>query len=83
MTHAHRDGGPTCPHRTQKACDEQWTQFSHGHIDRPCIKAIQESKTKRGQPNKIATCTIIDLPEVGMSFEGFLRWQRERVNAAV
>lgn len=81
MPHVHREGGPTCPHKTMKACDEGWTQFSHGHIGQPCIKAIQESKTKRGQANKIATCTITAYPETGMSFEGFLGWQRERVNA--
>lgn len=82
MTHTHRDEGQACSFKTMKACDENWTQFSHGHIGRPCIKAIQESKTKKGQANKIATCTITAYPEKGMSFMGFLRWQKERVNAS-
>lgn len=63
---------PICPHPTKKKCDEQWTQFQHGHSGTPCIKEIQESKSKRGQMNKVATCTLVRLPESGMSFKQLL-----------
>lgn len=62
---------PTCE-MTVKACDEAVTQFNHGHAGRPCVKAIQPSKTKKGQSNKTATCAIVTKPERGMSFAGLL-----------
>lgn len=76
MAHTHWDepGHPICDLPTMKACDERWTQYQHGHLGEPCVKAIQESKTKKGQANKLATCTLVRTPERGMSFEQSLAW---------
>lgn len=50
---------PVCRFKTKRECDEFYTTYLHGHTGTPCVKAIQESKTKRGRMNKIATCTLI------------------------
>jgi hypothetical protein len=70
-----------CDLPTKGACDTRFTQYQHGHLGRPCVKMIQESKSHRGRMNKIETCSIIESPEVGMSAAGLLAWQLERVNA--
>lgn len=75
MSHTHREGGRPCRFRTMKLCDENATQFAHGHLGHECIKQQQESKTKRGRMNKTATCTIINLPEKGQSFDTLLQAQ--------
>lgn len=49
---------PVCDMRTKAACDERHLTFLHGHLGTPCVKQIQESKSKRGRMNKIATCTL-------------------------
>lgn len=74
-THGPEEGRPTCRFPTKKACDEYWTQFQHGHLGVPCVKEVQMSATRKGQPNKIATCTITKSPPKGLSFEGLVRWQ--------
>ena len=58
---------------TMKACDENYTQWLHGHPGEPCVKQFQPSKTKRGQMNSIATCTIVVTPEHGQSFAALTR----------
>ena len=73
--HTHWDGGPTCRFPTVKACAENWTQFNHGHLGYPCQKEYQPSKSKRGQTNKVATCTIVKHPEKGQSFKATLAEQ--------
>lgn len=77
MSHSHWDGGPTCRFKTKKACDENFTQYQHGHLGRPCVKEFQPSKSKRGKVNTIATCTIVDRPEHGESFAANLQRQIE------
>ena len=78
---------PVCPFRTKKECDENWTQFQHGHLGVPCVKEFQPAKqttrrkdgtviTQKGQPSSVATCTIVSHPEVGESFAGSLARQR-------
>lgn len=77
MSHTHWDGGPVCRFRTIKACDENWTQFQHGHLGYPCVKEFQPSKSKRGKVNTIKTCTIVKHPEKGESFRQNLQRQME------
>lgn len=67
--HTHREGGRPCRYRLKRECDEVMTQFNHGHLGVECVKDFQPSKTKRGQMNKTATCTIINLPDKGQSFD--------------
>lgn len=67
-SHTHLDGGPPCRFPTIKRCDENWTQFLHGHLGRPCVKQFQESKSKRGRMNSIATCTLVTHSPTGQSF---------------
>jgi hypothetical protein len=69
LDHPFYNRAPWCRFPTIKACDENWTQFQHGHLGRPCVKQYQPSKTKRGATNSIATCVIIDHAEVGESFK--------------
>ncbi len=80
--HPRYGAAPVCRFRTIKACDENWTQFQHGHMGTPCVKAFQEMKTKRGTPSKVATCTITEDAPAGMSYLAWMRFQIERVNAA-
>jgi hypothetical protein len=49
-------------------------------MGRPCVKAIQPSKSKKGQMNSIETCTITESPPTGLSFEGLVRWQSDRLH---
>lgn len=74
--HPFYDRAPFCGFATQKACDKNWTQFRHGHLGRPCVKEIKPSKSKKGQPNTIATCTIVNTQSPGLSFAGELARQR-------
>ena len=67
MSHTHWDGGPTCRFRTMRECNENMTQYNHGHLGRPCVKQQQPSKSKRGRMNKTETCTLIETP-AGKSF---------------
>lgn len=60
---------------SMRECGERLTQFDHGHLGSPCIKDFQESKSKRGKMNTIATCTIITRPEHGQSFDTSLATQ--------
>lgn len=81
-SHTHHASGRTCRFATLRECDENVTQFQHGHLGHPCVKDFQPSKSKRGQMNKTATCTIIDLPEAGRSFEQSLADQMARAPQA-
>ena len=74
MSHTHWDGGPTCRFRTMRECNENMTQYNHGHLGRPCVKQQQPSKSKRGRMNKTETCTLIESP-AGKSFAGELQSQ--------
>lgn len=86
-THKHWPGddpryasAPWCLLPTKKACDEVWTQFQHGHMGVACVKAIQPSKTRKGEANKIATCTLVQPPGHGPFVEQ-LRAARETLLA--
>ena len=65
---------PECRFRTRKACDENLTQFNHGHLGHPCVKELQESKSKRGRMNSTPTCILIVTPS-GQSFDALLKDQ--------
>lgn len=81
-SHTHYEGGRVCRFATMRECDEAMTQFQHGHLGTPCAKQIQESKSKRGRMNTIATCTIVVAPEGGLSFEASLADQMARAPQA-
>lgn len=74
-THGPEEWRKPCRFKTKKACDENFTQFTHGHMGTPCVKDFQESKSKKGRMNSIATCTIIVPQPEGLSFEAGLAIQ--------
>lgn len=83
--HKHTPAGITCRFATKKRCDENWTQFLHGHMGWPCVKQFQPTKSRskakdgtvrpKGSVGSIATCTIIKHPELGQSFSQTLAEQ--------
>lgn len=77
--HGPEQGRPVCRFPTKKACDENFTQYQHGHLGTPCVKQQQPSKSKRGQMNKTETCVLVTRPERGESFAAGLARQRTLV----
>lgn len=81
--HPFYERAPWCDLPTKGACDQRWTEFLHGHPGHRCVKRIQESKTKKGQPNKLATCILVNLPDSGQSMSTLIESARKAIENAV
>lgn len=85
-THGPEEWRKPCRFRTKKLCDENYTQFTHGHLGWECVKEFQPAKstthrkdgtviTRKGEPSSVATCTIPSVVPDGASFEQSLAIQ--------
>ena len=92
--HPFYERAPFCDLPTKGACDQRWTEFQHGHAGQACVKdyriAEKTSKrkdgtviTQKGEASRVATCTIVNLPDHGQSMKSLIESARKGMDNAI